>query len=170
MAHLAHSIHFLIQLVILVVGRSCYRENPHPELSRYKDVDRKHKNTTYDQAFEGCVAMFPGSYVPPHLCSPGPMFPHPMFPSTYVPRHLWTLVLYSPVPMFPSTYIPRYLCSPVLSSPVPMFPGTYVPRYLCSPVPMFPCKSMFPLPMFSCTYAPTFHQYLCCPVHMVPMS
>ena len=52
MAHLAHSIHFLIQLVILVVGRSCYRENPHPELSRYKDVDRKHKNTTYDQAFE----------------------------------------------------------------------------------------------------------------------
>ena len=52
MAHLAHSIHFLIQLVILVVGRSCYRENPHPELSRYKDADRKHKNTTYDQAFE----------------------------------------------------------------------------------------------------------------------
>ena len=83
------------------------------------------------------------SYVPRVLCSPGPMFPHPMFPSTYVPRHLWTLVLYSPVPMFPSTYIPRYLCSPVLSSPVPMFPGTYVPRtyvprYLCSPVPMFP--------------------------------
>ena len=52
MAHLAHSIHFLIQLVILMVGRSCYKENPHPELSRYKDVDRKHKNTTYDQAFE----------------------------------------------------------------------------------------------------------------------
>ena len=40
--------------------------------------------------------MFPGSYVPRVLCSPGPMFPDP---GSYVPR-----VLCSPGPMFPSLY------------------------------------------------------------------
>ena len=39
--------------------------------------------------------MFPGSYVPRVLCSPGPMFP-----GSYVTR-----VLCSPGPMFPGSYV-----------------------------------------------------------------
>ena len=43
--------------------------------------------------FNGCVAMFPRSYVPRVLCCPAPMFP-----GSYVPP----------------SYVPQYLCSPAL--------------------------------------------------------
>ena len=82
----------------------------------------------------GCVAMFPGSYVPRVLCSPAPMFPGSDVPPSYVPQYLCSPALVNPCPMFPGTYVPpsyvpRYLCSPYLCSPVPMFPRTYVPPF-----------------------------------------
>ena len=84
--------------------------------------------------YYGCVAMFPGSYVPRVLCSPAPMFPGSDVPPSYVPQYLCSPALVNPCPMFPGTYVPpsyvpRYLCSPYLCSPVPMFPRTYVPPF-----------------------------------------
>ena len=90
--------------------------------------------TNFDSPHGGCVAMFPGSYVPRVLCSPAPMFPGSDVPPSYVPQYLCSPALVNPCPMFPGTYVPpsyvpRYLCSPYLCSPVPMFPRTYVPPF-----------------------------------------
>ena len=106
-------------------------------------------------AMIGCVAMFPGSYVPRVLCSPAPMFPGSDVPPSYVPQYLCSPALMNPRPMFPGTYVPpsyvpRYLCSPV-----PMFPGTYVPPYLCSLVSLCSMYLCSPVPMlqrFTSTY------------------
>ena len=100
----------------------------------------------------GGVAMFPGSYVPPHLCSPAPMFPGTDVPPSNVPQYLCSPAPMFPCPIFPGTYVPQYLYSPVPMLPRPMFPSAYVPPYLCSPVPMFP--------RFTINY---YAQYICSP-------
>ena len=95
---------------------------------------------------KGGVAMFPGSYVPPHLCSPAPMFPGTDVPPSNVPQYLCSPAPMFPCPIFPGTYVPQYLYSPVPMLPRPMFPSAYVPPYLCSPVS--------PLTIMPSTYVP----------------
>ena len=67
----------------------------HEQFTCHWSSERVNSTVCISGCSMGVSPMFPGTYVPRDLCSPGPMFP-----GTYVPR-----VLCSPDPMFPGSYV-----------------------------------------------------------------